>query len=57
LKRRLPKEAKGLAVDGLFGAMTQDAYRAWQRRCGFRGSDADGIPGKISLQRLGFDVK
>ena len=57
LKRRLPKETDGLVVDGLFGAVTQEAYKKWQRRCGFRGSDADGKPGKLSLQRLGFDVK
>lgn len=57
LKRKLPKETKDLAVDGLFGAVTQEAYKKWQHRCGFRGSDADGKPGKISLQRLGFDVK
>lgn len=56
LKRRLPKVAKDLAVDGYFGPLTQEAYATWQRRCGFGGADADGLPGKISLQRLGFDV-
>jgi len=56
LKRKLPHVAKHLVVDGFFGAETQDAYEAWQRRCGFRGTDADGIPGKVSLQRLGFHV-
>jgi hypothetical protein len=57
LKRRLPKETKGMPVDGFFGPLTQEAYAAWQRRCGFRGSDADGLPGPLSLQRLGFAVK
>lgn len=56
LKRRLPQATKDLPVDGHFGLQTQQAYAAWQRRCGFDGADADGIPGKISLQRLGFDV-
>lgn len=56
LKRRLPKAAKDLAVDGYFGPLTQDAYAIWQRRCGFDGADADGMPGRISLQRLGFEV-
>ncbi len=57
LKRRVPKATKEMAIDGIFGPITQDAYAAWQRRCGFKGSDADGVPGKISLQRLGFDVR
>jgi hypothetical protein len=56
LKKKLPKVAKDLVVDGYFGPVTQEAYAAWQRRCGFTGSAADGLPGAISLQRLGFDV-
>lgn len=56
LKKRLPDASRNVTVDGLFGPETQEAYAAWQRRCGFRGADADGIPGKVSLQRLGFDV-
>ncbi len=56
LKRRLPTVAKHLAIDGHFGHQTQETYAAWQRRCGFDGPDADGIPGNISLQRLGFNV-
>ena len=28
-------------------------YAAWQRSLGYRGADADGVPGKSSLQRLG----
>ncbi|MGC4111910.1 MAG: peptidoglycan-binding domain-containing protein [Nocardioides sp.] len=57
LKKRLPDASRGVVVDGLFGPETQEAYAAWQRRCGFRGKDADGKPGKVSLQRLGFDVR
>ncbi|MFC9847801.1 N-acetylmuramoyl-L-alanine amidase [Streptomyces sp. NPDC060223] len=52
--------AKSLA-DGHFGTATKTAYAAWQRRCGFTGSAADGLPGKSSLTKLGtrrgFDVK
>jgi peptidoglycan hydrolase-like protein with peptidoglycan-binding domain len=52
--------AKSLA-DGHFGTATKTAYAAWQRRCGWTGKDADGIPGKASLTKLGarrgFDVK
>jgi len=39
-------------VDGHYGTTTIDAYKKWQRRLGFVGKDADGIPGKVSLQRL-----
>lgn len=39
--------------DGHFGTATVAAYAAWQRRCGYRGRDADGIPGMDSLRRLG----
>jgi peptidoglycan hydrolase-like protein with peptidoglycan-binding domain len=39
--------------DGHFGTSTVAAYAAWQRKLGYRGSDADGIPGRVSLERLG----
>ncbi|MCQ6554786.1 peptidoglycan-binding protein [Streptomyces sp. C10-9-1] len=49
------------AADGSFGSLTKTAYAAWQRRCGYSGSGADGIPGRASLERLGathgFTVK
>lgn len=48
-------------VDGHFGSTTVAAYAAWQRRLGYSGADADGIPGLSSLRalgsRYGFDVK
>lgn len=48
-------------ADGHFGTATISAYAGWQRRCGYSGSAADGIPGKDSLTRLGrehgFTVK
>lgn len=40
-------------ADGHYGTQTITAYKAWQRRCGFTGDDADGIPGMESLTRLG----
>ncbi|MFF3398236.1 N-acetylmuramoyl-L-alanine amidase [Streptomyces sp. NPDC002659] len=40
-------------ADGHFGSSTVTAYAAWQRRCGFKGADANGIPGRDSLERLG----
>lgn len=42
--------------DGHFGTATITAYTKWQRSApggGYRGKDADGIPGKASLTRLG----
>lgn len=40
-------------VDGSFGSRTVDAYKKWQRKLGYSGKDADGIPGKTSLTKLG----
>ncbi|MFB6837227.1 peptidoglycan-binding protein [Streptomyces sp. NPDC056361] len=39
-------------ADGSFGTKTKAAYAAWQRRCGFDGTDADGIPGDSTLRLL-----
>lgn len=48
------------AGDGSFGSTTVRAYSKWQYKLGYRGSDADGIPGLTSLKKLGakygFDV-
>ncbi|MGW6914830.1 peptidoglycan-binding protein [Kitasatospora sp. NPDC054939] len=47
-------------VDGSFGTRTVEAYAAFQRSLGYRGADANGIPGQRSLralgERRGFDV-
>lgn len=40
-------------IDGHFGSDTVSAYAKWQRRLGYTGSDADGIPGIASLTNLG----
>ncbi|MFI0736403.1 N-acetylmuramoyl-L-alanine amidase [Streptomyces sp. NPDC021225] len=40
-------------VDGHFGRDTVTAYAKWQRRCGYSGASADGIPGRDSLVTLG----
>lgn len=39
---------------GYFGPMTKKAVKAFQRSQGWRGSDADGIPGSGTLKRLGL---
>lgn len=40
-----------------FGAGMQRAYKKYQKKLGYTGADADGIPGKTSLKKLGFVVK
>lgn len=48
-------------VDGWWGDQTKGAYRKWQLKLGYTGSDADGHPGPTSLRKLGekygFDVR
>lgn len=43
----------GSLADGHFGTATKDAYKKWQLRLGYTGSDADGEPGRSSLTQLG----
>ena len=45
--------AKTYAGDGSYGTATNTAYAKWQRRLGYQGKDADGIPGNDSLAKLG----
>lgn len=40
-------------VDGSFGTKTISAYGSWQRKLGYTGADADGVPGLASLRKLG----
>ncbi|MBQ0852921.1 peptidoglycan-binding protein [Streptomyces sp. NPDC057621] len=48
-------------ADGSFGSRTVEAYAALQRRYGFSGAEANGIPGQTTLKKLGrqhgFTVK
>jgi hypothetical protein len=41
------------AGDGSFGTTTIAAYSRWQKSLGYTGADANGIPGKTSLTKLG----
>lgn len=47
-------------VPGRWDHFTLSAYAGWQGKCGYRGRDADGIPGMTTLSRLsvghGFHV-
>ncbi|MET9425642.1 N-acetylmuramoyl-L-alanine amidase [Streptomyces sp. NPDC006540] len=53
--------AAAYASDGSYGTATRTAYAKWQRALGYSGSDADGVPGRASLTKLGakygFGVK
>lgn len=55
VERALNKEGllESRWIDGSFGTKTKEAYSKWQYRLGYRGTDADGIPGKTSLTKLG----
>jgi hypothetical protein len=62
VQKALQKEV-GLApqATSTFNAATKAAYAKWQTKLGFKGADADGIPGRVSLTKLGrkhgFTVK
>lgn len=55
--------AEGIAIDSTSdtaGPGFKTAYKKWQQKLGYHGNDADGVPGKTSLTKLGnkhgFDV-
>jgi murein DD-endopeptidase MepM/ murein hydrolase activator NlpD len=60
VQRRLNRR-KGIGPDipvtSYFGKMTRTKYRRWQEKLGASGAQADGIPGRFSLEKLGLRVK
>lgn len=58
LKRRLKKRGffHGENDSKYFGKGMKKAYKEYQKSLGFKGADADGVPGATSLRRLGFYV-
>ena len=58
VQRRLNRRLGGrdLPVTGYFGPMTRKKYADWQRKLGYEGKDANGVPGRTSLQKMGFRV-
>ena len=52
VQRQLRRRGIRVVVDGNFGAQTMRGYARWQRRLGYSGLDASGIPGETSLKRL-----
>lgn len=56
LKKKLKaKGYSGFLMNETFGPGTRIAYRKWQRKLGYAGTDADGRPGRLSLKKLGFN--
>lgn len=58
LKRRMNK--KGLyngSMTNYYGKGLRNAYAKYQESLGYTGSNADGLPGRTSLENLGFNVK
>ncbi|MFI1166272.1 peptidoglycan-binding protein [Streptomyces sp. NPDC020801] len=39
-------------VGSAWNSALQHGYSRWQQHLGFRGSDADGVPGRVSWDRL-----
>lgn len=50
----IPLIEQGKAKPGLFAEQTRRAYAAFQRSLGYKGRDADGVPGMQSLTKLGL---
>ncbi len=57
VKHRLRKKGfyKG-AINKRWTKEVTKAYAEYQRSLGYKGDNADGVPGKTSLQKLGFNV-
>jgi hypothetical protein len=53
VQRALSAKGLGTTADGWYGNGTTSSYAAWQRRLGYSGIDANGLPGKGSLTTLG----
>lgn len=56
MQNRLTRRGITVPRTGFFGPLTREAVRKWQLRLGYRGEDANGVPGLVSMQRLGFRV-
>ena len=57
LKKRLRRKGFYEGSNGkFFGKNLQKAYAEYQRSLGYTGEDADGVPGRETLRKLGFRV-
>lgn len=59
LQRHLNRHMRGrdLPVTGFYGELTKEKYAQWQTSLGYKGKDANGVPGRRSLEKLNFKVK
>lgn len=60
VKHRLKKRGfikSDTKLTNFFGGGLRAAYARFQKHLGYTGNDADGLPGKSSLEKLGFRVK
>lgn len=58
LKKRLRRKGFYEGSNGkFFGKNLQKAYADYQKSLGFKGKDADGVPGTKTLNKLGFRVR
>ena len=55
VQKALRAKGYSITVDGCFGSGTAAIYAKWQRRLGYSGLGANGIPGPTSLTKLGGD--
>lgn len=53
VQRAMLARGMKVTVNGAYDHATRQAYRTWQQRLGYRGHDADGLPGVESLTLLG----
>jgi murein DD-endopeptidase MepM/ murein hydrolase activator NlpD len=57
VKRHLKRKGIGEVVNNRFDENFRGRYARWQRRLGYGGTAANGIPGETSLKKLGFRVR
>lgn len=53
VQRALAAKGISTSADGWYGTGTTSSYQTWQRRLGYSGIDANGLPGTTSLTKLG----
>lgn len=57
VRRRLRRKGIDAGRGFEFNPKFREAYAKWQRRLGYEGKNANGIPGRTSLQKLNLRVK
>jgi murein L,D-transpeptidase YcbB/YkuD len=58
LKKRLKEKGYSgfLVKSNKYGSGIKRAYAKYQHRLGYSGAAADGVPGELTLKKLGFRV-